>query len=101
MILRRISFQNDQLPQTPYLVHYAPGTVEDDNMLECVGPPQLPKCAGVYWFRPLSRFRQEFWDTRAVPNGRYSVTVRAFDLAGNSGSRTVVVTVKNKTGLVR
>jgi hypothetical protein len=96
IVLRRISFQGDQLPQTPYLVHYAPGTVEDDNMKECVGPPQLRSCAGVYWFRPFSRFREEFWDSRTVPNGRYRVTVRAYDLAGNVGSRSVVVTVGNR-----
>ena len=90
-----MSFQADQLPQTPYLVHYAPGTVESDNMLECVGPPALPHCAGSYWFRPLSRFRQEFWNTRSVPNGTYRITVRAWDVAGNVGARTATVTVRN------
>lgn len=96
MVLRRVSFQSDQLPQTPYLVHYAPGTVEDDNMLECVGPPQLKRCAGIYWFRPFSRFRQEFWDTRTVRDGHYRVTVYASDLADNVGSSTIDVTVANR-----
>ena len=94
-IMRRTSFQADQLPQTPYIVHYAPGTIEDDNMQECVGPPQKPACAGTYWFRPFSRFRQEYWNTRATPNGRYDVTVRASDLDGNSTARTVRVVVRN------
>ena len=94
-IMRRTSFQADQLPQTPYIVHYAPGTIEDDNMQECVGPPQKPACAGTYWFRPFSRFRQEYWNTRATPNGRYAVTVRASDLDGNSTARTVSVLVRN------
>ena len=94
-VLDRVSFQADQLPQTPYLVHYAPGTVEPDNMMECVGPPALPHCAGSYWFRPLSRFRQEFWNTRSVPNGTYRITVRAWDVAGNVGVRTATVTVRN------
>jgi hypothetical protein len=94
-VLRRTSFEADQMPQTPYLVHYAPGTVEDDNMQECVGPPQLPKCDGVTWLRPLSRFKQEFWDTRTVANGDYRITVRAGDIAGNAGAKTVAVTVKN------
>ena len=40
VVMRRTSFQADQLPQTPYIVHYAPGTIEDDNMQECVGPPR-------------------------------------------------------------
>lgn len=94
-IMSRVSFQADQMPQTPYLVHYAPGTVEDDNMQECVGPPPLPKCDGTSWFRPFSRFREEFWNTRTVPNGTYRVSVQAYDIKGNSGSRSTVVTVKN------
>jgi hypothetical protein len=44
LIMNRISFQADQLPRTRYIVHYAPGTIEDDNVAECVGPPAL-KCA--------------------------------------------------------
>jgi hypothetical protein len=94
-VMNRVSFQADQLPQTDYIVHYAPGTVEDDNMQECVGPPQKPHCAGTYWYRPFSRFHEEYWNTRSVPNGQYTVTVRAYDLAGNVGSRSTTVTVKN------
>jgi hypothetical protein len=94
-IMRRTSFQADQLPQTPYIVHYAPGTIEDDNMRECVGPPQRPACAGTYWLRPFSRFTQEYWNTRTTPNGRYNVTVQTSDLAGNTTARTVTVSVRN------
>jgi murein DD-endopeptidase MepM/ murein hydrolase activator NlpD len=94
-VMSRVSFQADQLPQTPYIVHYAPGTIEDDNMQECVGPPQKQHCIGTYWFRPFSRFRQELWDTRKVANGQYEITVRAYDVEGNSGSKSVTVTVKN------
>jgi hypothetical protein len=93
--MKRTSFEADQLPRTPYLVHYASGTIEDDNLQECVGPPQLPKCDGITWLRPFSRFRQEYWNTRAVSNGTYMVNVRASDIAGNVGSKTLTVTVKN------
>ena len=95
VVMNRVSFKADQLPQTPYVVHYAPRTIEDDNMQECVGPPALSKCIGTYWFRPFSRFREEYWNTRTVPNGRYTVTVRAYDVAGNVGSRNAEVTIKN------
>ena len=95
VLMDRVSFQADQMPQTPYVIHYAPRTIEDDNMKECVGPPALPRCAGTYWFRPLSRFREEYWNTKAVPNGNYRVTVTAFDLEGNQGAREIKVTVKN------
>ena len=94
-VMRRTSFQADQLPQTPYIVHYAPGTIEDDNMQECVGPPQRTTCAGTYWYRPFSQFTHEYWDTRTMPNGLYDVTVRASDLAGNTTTRTVTVSVRN------
>lgn len=95
IVLSRTSFRADQLPQTDYIVHYAPGTVEDDNMQECVGPPRKTRCAGTYWLRPLSRFREEYWNTRSTANGTYKVVVAADDLAGNRGSKTVLVTVKN------
>ncbi len=95
VVLNRTSFRADQMPQTPYVVHYAPGTIEDDNMQECVGPPAKAHCAGTYWFRPFSRFREEFWNTRAVPNGAYDVTVRAYDIQGNAVAKTVRVAVKN------
>jgi hypothetical protein len=94
-IMHRTSFQADQLPQTPYIVHYAPGTIEDDNMQECVGPPQKPQCAGSYWFRPFSRFGQEYWNTRSTSNGRYAVSVHASDLAGNAVTRSIAVRVLN------
>ena len=94
-ILRRAAFQADQLPQTPYVVHYAPGTIEDENMKECVGPPQHAHCSGAYWFRPFTQFAHGYWNTRTVPNGSYSVEVSAYDLAGNRGTRTETVVVKN------
>ena len=95
LVLRRTSFQSDQLPQTPYLIHYAPGTSQNLSLSECVGLPSAADCRGVYWFRPLSRFRQEFWDTRSVRNGRYTVVVRASDISGNVGARRQTVVVAN------
>jgi hypothetical protein len=95
LLMHRTSFRADQMPQTPYLVHYAPGTIEDDNMAECVGPPPLSRCDGVTWLRPFSRFREEFWNTRAIPNGAYDITVTTSDVAGHQDSRTATVTVHN------
>lgn len=94
-VMHRTSFQADQLPQTPYIVHYAPRTLEDENMRECAGPPAHTHCAGTYWFRPFSQLRHEYWNTKTVPNGSYHITVRAYDIAGNVGSKTIVVAVKN------
>lgn len=95
VVMRRVSFQSDQLPQTPYLVHFAPGTVQNGSMQECVTSPPGQVCSGTYWLRPFSRLRQELWNTRAVANGPYEVTVVAWDVRGNVGSLTVPVVVGN------
>jgi hypothetical protein len=94
LVLDRIAFQSDQIPRTPYLVHYAPGTVENVPMWECVF--QTMGCTGELWFRPFSRFKQEFWDTRQVPDGPYEVVVRAWDVKGNMAERGVRVFVLNR-----
>jgi hypothetical protein len=95
VVLQRISFQSDQLPATPYLVHYAPGSVQNGSMDECVHAPQGGSCPGTYWFRPFSRNRLEFWNTHTVKNGTYDVTVVAWDLKGNVGSLSIPVVVAN------
>jgi hypothetical protein len=95
VVLQRITFQSDELPSTPYLVHYAPGTVQNGSMDECVHQPPGQVCSGSYWYRPFSRWRLEYWNTRSVPNGRYDVTVVAWDIKGNTGYLTVPVVVAN------
>jgi hypothetical protein len=94
LVLDRVAFQSDQIPRTPYLVHYAPGTVENVPMWECVFQATMV-CRGELWFRPFSRFKQEFWDTRQVPDGSYEVVVRAWDVKGNMAERGVQVLVLN------
>ena len=91
----RISFQSDEYPSTPYLVHYAPGTVQNGSMGECISNPPGQVCAGTYWFRPFSRWHLEYWDTRKVTNGAYDVTVVAWDLKGQTGTLSVPVRVGN------
>jgi hypothetical protein len=95
VVLQRISFQSDEYPSTPYLVHYAPGTVQNGSMMECTTNPPGQTCAGTYWFRPFSRWQLEYWDTRKVRNGAYDVTVVAWDVKGNTGTLTAPVVVGN------
>jgi hypothetical protein len=94
LVLDRIAFQSDTIPRTPYLVHYAPGTVENAPMWACVFQTTRV-CTGELWFRPFSRFKQEFWDTRQVPDGPYEVVVRAWDEKGTMAERGVRVVVGN------
>jgi hypothetical protein len=95
VILQRITFQSDEYPSTPYLVHYAPGTVQNGSMGECIHNPPAQPCAGTYWFRPFSRWHLEYWNTRRAANGAYDVTVVAWDVKGHTGTLTVPVVVGN------
>jgi hypothetical protein len=95
IVLRRVAFQSDQLPDTPFLVHYAPGTAQNLTIPQCRARPPGAHCAGTYWFRPFSRAHEELWNTSRVADGAYDVTVRAWDIAGNRGSATKRVVVAN------
>ena len=95
IVLHRVAFLADQLPTTPYLVHYAPGSTQNASMSECLGPPSLADCDGIFWLRPFSLFRQEYWDTRASPNGAYRVIVRVTDAIGNRAYGSATVKVAN------
>jgi hypothetical protein len=95
VVLHRIAFQSDTIPETPYLVHYAPGTVKNSAMWECIAAPPGAHCGGQFWFRPLSQYRLEYWNTLRVRNGRYRVTVRAWDVKRNTAALTAIVTVAN------
>ena len=56
------------------------------------------RAAQVHWHllvQAFSRFREEYWNPRSVSNGQYTVTVRGYDLAGNVGSQSANVTIKN------
>jgi hypothetical protein len=50
------------------------------------------RCDGVYWFR---LFPAPYWDTRTLPDGRYRLRIRAWDVAGNMSFADTVVTLRN------
>ena len=50
------------------------------------------RCDGSYWFR---LFPLNYWDTTSVPDGRYRLEVRAWDVAGNLGEAEALVTTAN------
>ena len=95
VVLRRISFQADYLPPVPWYVHFAPPTKPDLSVEECLLVPVTGPCAPPHWYRPLSRSRVEYWDTRRVPNGRYVVVVVAWDNRDDVGVRRTPVVVAN------
>ena len=95
VVFRNVAFQSDQLPDTPFHVHYAPGTEQNATIPQCRAGPPGTRCAGTYWFRPFSRSREELWNTAQARDGAYDVIVSAWDIAGNSASRTTRVVVAN------
>lgn len=91
-VLRRQVFWSEQLLEMPAGQHFAPGTEQNLPAHGCMLFHRSRRCDGIYWFRLFSR---PYWNTRRLPNGRYRVAVRAWDVAGN---RTVLkrdVTIRN------
>lgn len=95
-IVSRVSFQTDMLPtNSPWYVHFAPGTLPDLSIEACLKARASVPCVPSHWYRPLSRNRLELWDTRQVPNGSYSVTITASDIRGNRAVARVPIAVAN------
>jgi hypothetical protein len=77
----------------PFSNHYAPGTRQNlraKTALKTGRPGQ-----GELWLRLFARPRRQYWDTTRVRNGPYELTVRAWDIAGNSAGTLVDVIVAN------
>ena len=91
MVRRREAFRAEQVPELPASRHYAPGTEQNFPAAGCMLRHSTLSCDGTYWFRlfPL------YWDTTLLPDGRYEVHVRAWDVAGNLASARVPITIAN------
>ena len=72
--------------------HYAPGTEQNLPANGCMNLHRSVRCDGVYWFR---LFPLRYWDTTRLPDGRYRLRVRVWDVAGNVSSAEVVVRIAN------
>lgn len=97
VVVDRTVFQSDFHLAHPGFVdrdsHFAPGTRQNLGPTACLGgDPQ--ECQGAQWFRLFATPNGRYWDTSQVKKGAYSLTVQAWDLAGNSASRTVQVRVR-------
>jgi hypothetical protein len=91
MVRRREAFRAEQVPDRPASRHFAPGTQQNLPAGGCMRRHSELSCDGVYWLRlfPLG------WDTTRLPDGRYAVRIRAWDVAGNLARASVVVTLAN------
>jgi hypothetical protein len=91
MVRRREAFRAEQLLDQAPDRHFAPGTEQNLPANGCMQRHATLRCDGVYWFRLFP----SYWDTTRLPDGRYDVLVRAWDVAGNLGSASVGVTIAN------
>jgi hypothetical protein len=92
IVHRREVFRAEQLLELPAGQHYAPGTEQNLPASACTLFHRSVACDGTYWFR---LFPRPYWDTTRLPNGRYRLRIRAWDVAGNATKADTEVTIAN------
>jgi hypothetical protein len=92
VVRRREVFRAEQLLGMPAGQHFAPGTDQNLPANGCMLFHHSVRCDGVYWFR---LFPSPYWDTTRLPDGRYRLRVRVWDVAGNMARADTVVTLRN------
>ena len=92
VVERREVFRAEQLLDLPAGQHYAPGTEQNLPANSCILFHESSRCDGSYWFR---LFPRPYWDTARLPDGRYRLRIRAWDVAGNMSKADTVVTLRN------
>ncbi len=91
-VRRREVFRAEQMLGLPAGRHFGPGTEQNLPANGCMALHRSVRCDGIYWFR---LFPLRYWDTTRLPDGRYRVVVRAWDVAGNLGTAEAGVTIAN------
>ena len=86
-------FWSEQLLDMPAGQHFAPGTEQNLPASGCVLLHRSLPCDGTYWFRA---FQRPYWDTTRLPDGRYFIRVRVWDIAGNMGKGDRQITIGNR-----
>jgi hypothetical protein len=92
VVERRETFRAERLLEMPAGQHFAPGTDQNLPASACLVFDRNLRCDGEYWFR---LFPRPYWDTTRLPNGRYRIRVRAWDVAGNMSKADTEVVVGN------
>lgn len=92
-VIRRTEvFRAEQVLDLPAGRHFAPGTEQNLPANGCMSLHRSVGCDGIYWFR---LFPLRYWDTTSLPDGRYRLRVRAWDIAGNVSTAGAAVTIAN------
>jgi hypothetical protein len=92
IVHRREVFWAEQLLEMPAGQHFAPGTEQNLPASGCMLFHREKRCDGVYWFR---LFPRPYWDTSRLPDGRYRLRIRAWDVSGRMSKADTIVTLRN------
>jgi hypothetical protein len=92
VVRRREAFVAEQVLDLPAGQHFAPGTEQNLPANGCLLFHRVKRCDGIYWFR---LFPRPYWDTTRLPDGRYRLRIRAWDVAGNLSKADTTVTLRN------
>lgn len=92
VVERRDVFWSEQMLELPAGQHFAPGTEQNLPANACMRFHRTVACDGTYWFR---LFPRPYWDTTRLPNGRYRLRIRAWDVAGNMSKADTRVVIGN------
>ena len=90
LVLERELFRLDSVPGPTWRHFFRPLTRRSAPVAVCV-VRKPPDCAGRFWLR----LWENGWDTRRVPNGRYTLTLTVEGMTGAQATRTMRFTVAN------
>jgi hypothetical protein len=92
VVVRKELFRAEQLLELPAGQHYAPGTEQNLPAAGCTLLHRTVRCDGIYWLR---LFPRPYWQTARLPDGRYRLRVRVWDVAGNMAKADTQVRIAN------
>jgi hypothetical protein len=95
IVWQRTVFQNDLLLSgvLPIFALYGAGSHPSLSDYDCLHS-RIP-CDGRLFYHLIVVGGRDLWDTRSVADGSYTLTIRAFDIAGNVAQRVASLRVRN------
>lgn len=94
IVFQRNVWQSDILltGRQLFYAHFAAGSRPPLSDALCA---EASDCTGRLFYHLLASGDRSLWDTRRIGNGAYVLTIRAYDISGNEGERTVPFAVRN------
>jgi hypothetical protein len=95
IVWQRTVFQNDLLLSgvLPIFALYASGSHPSLSDYDCLHS-RIP-CDGRFFYHLIVVGGRDLWDTGSVANGAYTLTIKAYDIAGNVVTRVASLRVRN------